>query len=93
MGWCRMDKPFAPPRPPEYAPSYSELGVIAQHERLIEVRTPDPDAPNNMSGWLRVYLTPDAAASLLAWLPKAIAMQDHGHAELLEEEASRVPAG
>lgn len=58
----------------QYTPSYAEVGVVAQHGHFIEVRTPDPDVPDGP--WSRVWLTRQAAQTLLEWLPRALQEQD-----------------
>jgi hypothetical protein len=74
MSEAVMGKPDRPTPPSQYSPSCSQVGLIAQRGRLIEMRAPNPDAP--AGPWNRVWLTPDAASRLRDWLAAAVAVAD-----------------
>jgi hypothetical protein len=64
-------KPVTAPAPLEFGPSCSELGIVAQQGKLIEVRAPDPDSDEAGATWPRIWLTANAARRLRDWLPEA----------------------
>lgn len=67
-----MEKPDQRWLDPRLNLSCADVGVLAQPGRLIEIRAREPGVHPSRCEWDRVYITPEAADTLVEWLEEAI---------------------